>query len=179
MYQLASQCRVSTHDHGQRRPGGEPENIRADENELLNELQTLWQNGDGTAQDAKKINQAIQRQNARRDRALEAYLDGTISKDDWIRQAAKCDTELARLNGQLAEREALTASLELSRERYDAIRTMLKEELEGGPSVLEEVIEEIVVYSDHFEISLTALPVRFRVQAKGVGSGPSYRVEAK
>ena len=145
--------------------------------ELLNELQTLRQNGGGTAQDAEKIHQAIQRQTARRERALEAYLDGTISKEDWARQAQKCDTELTRLNAQLAEREALTAPLELSREKYEAIRTLLKDELNGGPSVLEEVIEKIVVQKDCFEITMRDLPVSFNVKAQGVGSGPNYRVE--
>ena len=145
-------------------------------NELLNEIQTLRQNG-GTAQDAEKINQAIQRQTARRERALEAYLDGTITKNDWIRQSEKCDAELARLSAQLAERETLAASLELSREKYDAIRTLLKDELNGGPSVLEEVIEKIVVQRDSFVITVRDLPVSFNVEAQGVGSGPSYRVE--
>ena len=144
---------------------------------LLRELQTLRQTGEDTAQDSEKLRQAIQRQTARRERALEAFLDGTISKEDWTRQADKCDAELARLNGLLAERETLTASLELSRDRYDSIRAMLREELNGGPSVLEEVVEKIVVFSDHFEVSLTDLPVRFCVRAEGRGSGPTYRVE--
>ena len=145
--------------------------------EILSELQALRQNGGSPAQDAKKIHQAIKRQTARRERALEAYLDGAISKEDWLRQAEKCDAELSRLNAQLADQETQAASLELSREKYDAIRVLLKDELNGGPSVLEEVIQQIVVYSDHFEVSLTDLPVRFRVRAEGRGSGPSYRVE--
>ena len=145
-------------------------------NELLNEIQTLRQNG-GTAQDAEKINQAIQRQTARRERALEAYLDGTITKNDWVRQSEKCDAELARLSAQLAERETLAASLELSREKYDAIRTLLKDELNGGPAVLEEVIDKIVVRKDSFEITVRDLPVRFNVEAQGMSSGPGYRVE--
>lgn len=145
-------------------------------NELLNELQTLRQNG-STAQDAEKINHAIQRQTARRERALEAYLDGTITKEDWTRQSKKCDAELARLSAQLAERETLASSLELSREKYDAIRAMLREELNGGPSVLEEVIDKIVVRKDSFEITVRDLPVRFNVEAQGMSSGPAYRVE--
>lgn len=145
--------------------------------ELLDDLQALRQNGSGTAQDEEKIRQAIHRQTARRDRALEAYLDGTISKEDWTRQAQKCDAELTRLNAQLAEWETLVASLELSREKYDTIRTLLKDELNGGPSVLEEVIEKIVVQRDSFVITVRDLPVSFNVEAQGVGSGPSYRVE--
>ena len=146
-------------------------------NELMNELQTLRQTGDGTAQDTEKLQQAIQRQTTRRERALEAFLDGTISREDWTRQAQRCDAELSRLNGQLDERKTLAASLEMSQEKYDAIRAMLQEELGGGPSVLEEVIRQIVVFQDHFEVSVQDLPVRFRVRAEGRGSGPSYRVK--
>ena len=65
----------------------------------------------------------------------------------------------------------------VSREKHEAIRALLKDELNDGPSVLEEVIEEIEVQTDRFELNVRDFPVRFNVEAQGVGSGPSYRAE--
>ena len=138
---------------------------------LMAELQAAGQDG-GAARDREAADQAIRRQTARRDRALEAYLDGTISKEDWTRQARKCDAEVARLRA-LPVRRAVPA---LSGDRADAVRAMLWDELAGGPGVLDEVVERILVFADRFEISVRDLPVGFRVRAEGRGSGPSYRV---
>lgn len=147
--------------------------------ELLSELQALRQTGDGTVQDTEKLKQSIQRQTARRERALEAYLDGTITKADWNRQSQKCDAALTKLNNLLHEQDTMASSLEAAHQKYADLRAMLREELNGGPSVLEEVIEKIVVQADCFEITVRDLPVRFRVEAQGRGSGPTYRVEIR
>ena len=144
---------------------------------LRNALLDLERSGDRAAQEREILRQAIRRQTARRDRALEAYLDGTVSREEWTRQARQCDGELARLRRELDRREALPPSGEESEDRADAIGAMVYEALDGSPAVLEEVIRQIVVFQDRFEVSVQELPVRFRVQAEGRGSGPGYRVE--
>lgn len=42
--------------------------------------------------------------------------------------------------------------------------------------MLEEVIEKITVYPDHFIVEVAELPVRFRVRAEGRGTGKNYEV---
>ena len=141
---------------------------------LLSELGSPGRTGGGTDREAGAVRQAVRRLTARRERALEAFLDGTITRDDWMRLSGKYGEELDRLSGLPA---APAAPPELSRDRLDALRALLREELDGGPKVLEEVIERIVVFADRFEVSVRDLPVRFVVRARGLGSGRSYRVE--
>ena len=142
--------------------------------ELLSDLRKLRQ-GERTVPDQQTgIAQAIQRQQARRDRALDAYLDGTISKEDWQRQAARSDAELTRLEAQKAEAEKLDASIKASSTRYQEIQAMLEQELDGGPNVLDEVIEGVVVEEDAFLFYVRELPIYFRLSVESTGSGRSY-----
>lgn len=143
--------------------------------EILHDLQTLRETGDGSAEHKQDYTKEIQRQQTRRDRALEAYLDGDISKEAWIRQSERCDAELARLEKQRLEAEKLTASVKSSAARYAEIRARLEQELDGGPSVLDEIIEKIVVQEDCFHIYVRELPIYFSLTVESQGSGLSYR----
>ena len=145
--------------------------------DLLNEYLIPQQNREASESDVERLRHAIQHQEERRSRALEAFLDGMISKEDWLQNAKRCDEELARLRLLLDGRNTLPVPLERTAEKYDAVRTMLNEEFNGGTAVLEEIIDKIVICHDHFEVTVEELPVCFRVQAEGRGAGPSYRVE--
>lgn len=139
---------------------------------VLDELRALGQSqsSDGSA---AKLRQAIARQRARRDRALEAFLDGALSQAELRRTTARCDEELQRLEKQLAASE----QAEPGADRAAQLRTWLAVELSGGDAVLDEVIRRITVYPDFLEIEISELPVRFRVRAEGRGAGADYRVE--
>lgn len=144
--------------------------------EILNEIQTLRQAQAGDGGEMEKLRQAIQRQRNRKDRALEAFLDGDISRPDMQRLTARCDEDISRLQAQLAELESRQSELERGADRYAEIRTLLERELAGGDAVLEEVIQKITVYPDYFIVEVAELPVRFRVRAEGRGTGKNYRV---
>jgi len=140
--------------------------------EVLQELRELRQTGD--AADDKKIQASIQRQLSRKDRALEAYLDGDLSKSDMQRLTARCEQEIARLQERSAERRR--AELERGEDCFGEVRALLEKELAGGDCVLDEVIQRVIVYEDHFVIEAAELPVRFRVRAEGSGAGKDYKV---
>lgn len=142
--------------------------------ELLSDLRKLRQEESPVPDQQASIAQAIQRQQARRDRALEAYLDGTISKEDWQRQAARSETELKRLETQRSEAEQLQAVVQTSAARYREIQGLIEEELNGGPNVLDEVIERVVVEEDAFLFYIQDLPIYFRLTVESTGSGLSY-----
>ena len=142
--------------------------------ELLSDLRKLRQEESPVPDQGASIAQAIQRQQARRDRALEAYLDGTISKEDWQRQAARSEAELKRLEAQRSEAERLQAVVQTSAARYQEIQGLIEEELKGGPNVLDEVIERVVVEEDAFLFYIQDLPIYFRLTVESTGSGLSY-----
>lgn len=144
--------------------------------ELLNEIRALRQDQAGDEGGAEKMRQAIERQTERKDRALEAFLDGDISRPDMQRLTSRCDEEISRLQTRLMELESRQAELDRGADRYAEIRALLERELAGGDAVLEEVIEKITVYPDHFIVEVAELPVRFRVRAEGRGTGKNYEV---
>ena len=142
--------------------------------ELLQELRELRQAGADDAGDAKKIQAAIQRQLDRRDRALEAFLDGDLSRADMRRLSARCEEEAARLREQLDSVDRHRAELARGEDRSGEIRALLERELAGGESVLDEVIRRITVYDDHFLVEAAELPVSFRIRAEGRGTGKDF-----
>ena len=145
-------------------------------NGLLQELGELRQEHSEDNSGLKQIQQAIQRQTARKDRALEAFLDGDIGRSDMQRLVSRCEEELQRLRKQLEEAERKQDRLTRDIDRFAEIRALMEQELVGGDAVLDEVIQRITVYPDHFMVDVAELPVRFRVRAEGSGTGRGYKI---
>ena len=153
------------------------EELALDKSRIASEvLQALRQERDPEYGDEQAIRASLQRQIARKNRALEAYLDGLLIRGDMHRVTARCDGEIARLQGRLEtirqRREALAHSGGL----LEAVCTRLEQELSGGEAVLEEAIEEIWVYEEYLVVKVSEIPVRFLIRAAGSGAGVDYRV---
>lgn len=144
--------------------------------ELLEELRALRQGETTDSGGVEKLRQAIRRQQDRKDRALEAFLDGDLKREDMGRLVSRCEAEIVRLQGQLEALEQRQERLERDVDRYAEIRALLERELEGGDAVLDEVIRRITVYPDCFLVEVAELPVKFRVRAGGSGTGANYKV---
>ncbi len=143
---------------------------------ILRELEELRQTEREDEPEPARIQQAIQRQLNRKDRALEAFLDGDLTRGDMQRLVSRCDEEIRRLRGQLDEAQRKRDSLAHNVDRYAEIRALLEQEMAGGDAVLDEVIQRITVYPDHFLVEVAELPVRFLVRAEGSGTGRNYKV---
>ena len=52
----------------------------------------------------------------------------------------------------------------------------MEQELNGGETVLEELIQGITVNQEDFLVNVTEFPVRFCVKAVGEGTGGNYHV---
>lgn len=144
--------------------------------DLLRELRELRQAQAGDTVNTEKIQAALQRQQDRKDRAQEAFLDGDLSRADMQRLTERCEAEMARLREQLEHAAQQRADLERGEDRFGEIRALLERELAGGENVLDEVIEQITVYEDHFIVKVAELPVSFRVRTGGNGTGKDFRV---
>lgn len=143
--------------------------------ELFRELRELRQVQTGNASDGKKIRAAIQRQLDRKDRILEAFLDGDLARADMLRMTARCEREAARLREQLDKVNLRWTGPDRREERLRDILALLERELAGGENVLDEVIRHITVYDDCFVVEAAELPVRFRVRARGSGAGKDFK----
>ena len=144
--------------------------------QLMGELRALPGTGEDSAQEAAKIKRELQRQMGRKDRALEAWLDGAISLEDMRRVTARCEQELSRLRVEAEKLESSRENTQREERGYEEVRAFLERELEGGEAVLDELIERITVRQEDFLVEVAELPVRFRVRAAGEGTGRNYHI---
>lgn len=125
--------------------------------------------------ETERLRQALLRQEGRRDRAVEAYLDGTLDRAELRRMLSRLEGETARLHGELAALEA--EEMEKSDgDRLRAAKDLVRRELEGGEALLDELVRQVTVLPDCLLVEAAELPVRFRVRAVGGGTGKNYRV---
>lgn len=108
---------------------------------------------------AERLRRAIRRQEDRKDRALEAFLDGDLSREDMRRIAARCEEERARLQTRLEEAQKKPCGGEWT----ESVRALLEGELEGGDALLDAAIRRVTVFSDSLLVDVEELPVRFRL----------------
>lgn len=144
--------------------------------QLMGELRALPGTGEDSAQEVAKIKRELQRQMGRKDRALEAWLDGAISLEDMRRVTARCEQELSRLRVEAEKLESSRENTQREERGYEEVRAFLERELEGGEAVLDELIERITVRQEDFLVEVAELPVRFQVRAAGEGTGRNYHI---
>lgn len=156
-----------------------PLNREAIVEEVLAQLPGPGNSPPKEAEEAEKLRQAIRRQSSRRDRALEAFLDGDLTREELRRMTARCEEELARLERRM---QLLLTAGEAAEERggvQAGYRERLERELAGGDALLDAAIQEITVCPDCLLVKAAELPVRFRVDIMERGRGRKYTAEAE
>ena len=142
--------------------------------QVLQELRTMESRGADQAGTGARLRQALRRQLDRKDRALEAYLDGTLSRAELSRVVSRCEEEIAGLQARLEQGKK---TIRREAERLQEIQSFLERELEGGELLLEELMERITVFQDGFLVEVAGLPVGFRVCAQTKRAGRHCQVE--
>lgn len=144
--------------------------------QLMEDLKALRSTEEDGARELAKIKRELERQMNRKDRALESWLDGTIDRTDMTRLVSRCEEEMEKLHKRAAKLERRRAGTRREEERFQEIRTLLEQELEGGEAVLGELIQGIEVNREDFLVNVTDFPVQFRIKAVGERTGGNYRV---
>ena len=119
----------------------------------------------------RPLEQAVRRQEDRRRRAVEAFLDGALSREELEQVTRQCSRERERL--RLEEKRARQGEAPVDRE---GIQAFLEWELAGGEAVLEAAVQEITIFPHHIQVELAELPVLFLVRAQGQGTGRDHHI---
>ena len=122
----------------------------------------------------QQAERALQRQEARRRRGLEAYLDGTLRREEWQVLSARCEARRQALTAQLAHQRK--GAERRTGETLPDRAAELRRGTEAGTWVLEEAVERITVEEDCLLVRLREFPVPFRVRAERRGRGRGYRI---
>lgn len=144
---------------------------------LMAEIMGLHQERANEKEELTRLQQEIERKQDRKDRMLEAYLDGTICREDMLRLKSRWEAELSGLYAHLKRMEEQKENAEQESRRFEEIRTLLERELQGGDALLGELVQQITVYQNYFLVDLVDLPVWFRVRAAGKGTGKQYQIQ--
>lgn len=110
----------------------------------------------------------------RKERVMDAYFGGDISKEEMLQMKAKYDGELEKLNAQLlpyADMERIQA--EQAKGLQELIRT-IRERVSCSEEVFAEAVEEIVVYEEYITIKIRYLPLTFRIWYSTSGTRENY-----
>ena len=143
----------------------------------LETLAALEDRREGRAGEESRLRQALRRQEARRERALEAFLDGALEEEDLRRTVERCGEERARLQEELDRLEARGDGDGGLPE--EALELLCRELTDRGEAVLSAAVRRITVYPDRLLVELEEVPVCFQIRAAGRGRGRSYRVEVE
>lgn len=114
--------------------------------------------------------------NRRKERVMDSYFGGDISKDDMLRMKARYDEELARISEQLQQQAELRPLQAEQVKGLDKIVKSIRENITRSEEVFAEAIEEIVVYDEYITIKIRLLPGIFKVWYSTSGKRELYTV---
>lgn len=110
----------------------------------------------------------------RKERVMDAYFAGDISKTEMLGMKAKYDGELEKINVQLCTWANQTRTQAEQAQTLQALAQTIRESVTRSEEVFTETAEEIVVDQDHITIKIHYLPLTFRLWYTTSGTRESY-----
>ena len=110
----------------------------------------------------------------RKERVMDSYFGGDISKEEMLQMKAKYDEELEKINVQLlqyADMERIQA--EQTRELQELAQT-IREYVSRSEEVFAEAVEEIVVCEESITIRVHYIPFSFQIWYSSSGTRENY-----
>ena len=110
----------------------------------------------------------------RKERVMDSYFGGDISKEEMLQMKAKYDEELEKINVQLlqsADMERIQA--EQTRELQELAQT-IREYVSRSEEVFAEAVEEIVVCEESITIRVHYIPFSFQIWYSTSGTRENY-----
>lgn len=110
----------------------------------------------------------------RKERVMDSYFGGDISKEEMLRMKTKYDEELEKINAQLlqyADMERIQA--EQAKGLQELVQT-IRDSVTRSEEVFAEAVEEIVVYDEYITIKIRYLPMTFQIWYSTSGTRENY-----
>ena len=110
----------------------------------------------------------------RKERVMDSYFGGDISKEEMLQMKTKYDEELEKINAQLlqyADMERIQA--EQAKGLQELVQT-IRDSVTRSEEVFAEAVEEIVVYDEYITIKIRYLPMTFQIWYSTSGTRENY-----
>lgn len=110
----------------------------------------------------------------RKERVMDSYFGGDISKEEMLQMKAKYDEELEKINVQLLQYAAMERiQAEQTRELQELAQT-IREYVSRSEEVFAEAVEEIVVCEESITIRVHYIPFSFQIWYSTSGTRENY-----
>lgn len=110
----------------------------------------------------------------RKERVMDAYFAGDITKEEMRRMKEKYDEELEKINVLLSKQaDLIYTQAERTQTLQDLTKT-LRESVTRSEEVFAEAVEKIVVYQEYLTIKIRCLPVTFKLWYTTSGTKEHY-----
>lgn len=110
----------------------------------------------------------------RKERVMDAYFAGDISKKEMLGMKAKYDGELEKINILLPKQaDSAHAQTEQTQNLQELVKT-IRESVTRSEEVFAEAVEEVIVYQDHIAVKVCCLPLTFRLWYTTGGTKENY-----
>ena len=120
------------------------------------------------------ISDQIKTVSDKRIRMLDSYFAGKISEEDMERLRGSYDSELARLNKQLAQIENEQIILKDRQSNIENLLQVIKGSTRYSESVYAEIAEQITVYDEYLLVKLKHLDFTFKITYSTHGYKKAY-----
>lgn len=110
----------------------------------------------------------------RKERVMDAYFAGDVTREEMLRMKAKYDGELEQISARLcaqADRGRVQAEQTQS---LQALVQIIRDSVTCSEEVYAETVEEVVVYQDYIAIKVRYLPLTFRLWYTTCGARDKY-----
>ncbi|MCQ5128138.1 recombinase family protein [Butyricicoccus faecihominis] len=153
--------------------------LRMDFDRVIDEVIGLV-HGTEAEQGAEELDGLLEQQKRlleKKDAVLDAYFEGTITKDEMERLRAKYDTELERAEKRLSTLNRLAEDEAKSRHDLEELRGFLKKRGLQSEALFGELLDKMTVQEDNVTVRLNGLPVVFWLRYETSGLAEEYRTE--
>ena len=99
----------------------------------------------------------------RKERGMDAYFAGDITKEEMLEMKAKYNEELERINVLLLKQADSAHTQAAQIPNLPALVRTIRESVTRSEEVFDAVVEEVVVDQDHITIKVRCLPLTFRL----------------
>lgn len=110
----------------------------------------------------------------RKERVMDAYFAGDITKEEMLQMKAKYDEALEKLDVQLCAQADQERAQAEQAHSLEALVQAIRDSVTRSEEVFAEAVEEIVVYQDYITIKVRYLPVTFKLWYTTSGTRENY-----
>lgn len=115
----------------------------------------------------------------RKERVMDAYFAGDVTREEMLEMKAKYDGELEKINVMLLEQAASARTQANQAQNLQELVRTIRESVTRSEEVFAEVVEEVVVYRDYITLKVRCLPLTFRLWYTTSGTRENYTTNIK